>query len=78
MGVLLLGALTAGVYSYLTYSKSNVLLWQNGVIAASWMLAAACVWQFLNQSVPESISGTFYHDLKDSKRLLELPRKDIS
>ncbi|MDO8457517.1 MAG: hypothetical protein Q7T07_11480 [Burkholderiaceae bacterium] len=49
VGVLLLGALTAGVYGYLTYSKSNVLFWQNGVIAASWLLAAACVWQFLNQ-----------------------------
>lgn len=49
MGVLLFGAVTAGVYGYLTYSKSDVLLWQNGVIAASWMFAAACAWQFFNQ-----------------------------
>lgn len=49
MGVLLLGAITAGVFGYLTYSPSGVMLWQNGAIAASWVFAAACVWQFWNR-----------------------------
>lgn len=49
IGILLLGAITAAVYSYQTYSKSQVLLWQSGMIAAAWLFAAVCVRQFLRQ-----------------------------
>lgn len=52
MGILLLGAITAGVFGYLTHGSSGAMLWQKGVIAASWMFAAAGVWQFLNQLEP--------------------------
>ena len=47
--MLLLGAVSAGLYLYQTQPADLQLRWQDGLIAASWLFAAVCMGQFWRQ-----------------------------
>jgi hypothetical protein len=61
--MLLLGLLTAGLYSYQTRHALHGLRWQEALIATSWMLAMVCIWQFLHQLKRGCLAwdGLFWH-----------------
>ena len=59
--MLLLGAVSAGLYGYQTHSKALQFRWQQGLIAITWVLAAVCVGQFWAQLKRVS-SGTLAWD----------------
>jgi hypothetical protein len=46
------GFITAGSYAYLTFRSSESMLWQNGLIAGSCLLALVSVGHFLYQLKP--------------------------
>lgn len=64
--MLLLGAVSAGLYSYQTHPAVFRFRWQEGLIAAFWLFAAMCVGQFWGRLKNRSLSslvwdGLFWH-----------------
>lgn len=61
--MLLLGAVSAGLYHYQTQSSVFPLRWQAGLIAASWLFAAVGIGQFWGQLKRGSLAwdGFFWH-----------------
>ena len=47
--MLLLGAVSAGLYSYHAHSAVLQFRWQEGLIVVSWLFSAACVGHFWRQ-----------------------------
>lgn len=64
--MLLLGAVSVGLYSYQTHPAVFQFRWQEGLIAVSWLFAAVGVGQFLEQLKYRSLGslawdGFFWH-----------------
>lgn len=61
--ILLLGAVSAGLYSYQTHSSGLPLRWQEGLIAVSWLFAFVCFGQFWGQLQRGRLDwdGLFWH-----------------